>query len=117
MEDTITEIKAGADDLAGTGGDDGLDAGDPKLHRLAEIFFAAPDSDDLPHLPRVQLAGLVQVVVDDRVRLDAEGVINRGQKLARMDRIFQRGRSRIDSGLGGRGNAGILRARDARERP
>ena len=34
-----------------------------------------------------QLAGLVQVVIDDRGRIDAEGVIDRGQELAGMDGI------------------------------
>ena len=39
-----------------------------------------------------QLAGLVQVVVDDRLRVDAEGVVDRRQQLAGMDRVVQRGR-------------------------
>src|SRR5262245_5716341 len=39
-----------------------------------------------------QLARLVQVVVDDRRRVDADRVVDRRQKLARMDRVLQRGR-------------------------
>ena len=34
-----------------------------------------------------QLAGLVQVVVDDRGRVDAEGVVDRRQQLAGVDRV------------------------------
>src|SRR5579875_729883 len=38
-----------------------------------------------------QLAGLVEVVEDDRGRVDPEGVVDRGQQLAGVDRIRQRG--------------------------
>ena len=34
-----------------------------------------------------QLAGLVEVVIDDRRRVDAEAVVDRGQQLAGMDRV------------------------------
>ena len=33
------------------------------------------------------------MVIDDGAGIDAEAVVNRGEKLARMDRIRQRGRS------------------------
>ena len=38
-----------------------------------------------------QLAGLVEVVEDDRGRVDAEGVVDRGQQLAGVDRVGERG--------------------------
>ena len=37
-----------------------------------------------------QLAWLVEVVVDDRLRVDAERVVNRRQQFARVYRIFDR---------------------------
>ena len=37
-----------------------------------------------------EFAGLIQVVVDDRVRIDAHGVIDRRQNLRRVDGVFQR---------------------------
>src|SRR3954467_10511926 len=39
-----------------------------------------------------QLARLLEVVIDDRRRVDAEGVVDRRQQFARVDRVFQRGR-------------------------
>ena len=52
-----------------------------------------------------QLARLVQVVVDDRVRVDADGVVDRRQQLAGMDRVLERGRSRSCRTCRGRSRA------------
>src|SRR5437867_5997323 len=40
-----------------------------------------------------QFARLIEVVVNDSVRVDAQGMINCGQNLDRMDRVFRRRRS------------------------
>src|ERR1051326_5318306 len=37
-----------------------------------------------------QFAGLLEVVVNDRFRIDAESVIDRGQQFHRMDRVSRR---------------------------
>ena len=50
-----------------------------------------------------QLAGLVEVVVDDRGRVDAEGVVDRRQQLAGVDRVVDAGRSRSCRTCRGRG--------------
>ena len=52
-----------------------------------------------------QLARLVEVVVDDRLRVDADGVVDRRQQLARVDRVLERGRSRSCRTCRGRSRA------------
>src|SRR5206468_1271553 len=50
---------------------------------------SAEDAGD--RLALDQLARLVEVVVDDRVRLDPDAVVDRRQKLGRVDRVLDRG--------------------------
>jgi hypothetical protein len=52
------------------------------------------------HIPLHQLARLIEVVVRDRVRVDAKRMINRRQELTRMDGAFERsGRSRVTAAM------------------
>ena len=52
-----------------------------------------------------QLARLVEVVVDDRLRVDADGVVDRRQEFDRMDRVFERRARRSRRSCRGRSRA------------
>ena len=56
--------------------------------RLAKLLALGKQLGD--RLGFDQLAWLVEVVVDDRLRVDAERVVNRRQQFARVYRIFDR---------------------------
>lgn len=43
------------------------------------------------HIALHQFTRLVEVVVRDRVRVDAQAVVDRGEQFARMDRVVERG--------------------------
>jgi hypothetical protein len=81
---TITGKDKGVKDLTGL----------EKCRSLALLDLEGNEIEDLaPIKDRLdQLAGLVEVVVDDRLRVDAEGVVDRRQQLAGMHRVLERGR-------------------------
>src|SRR5262249_18361493 len=47
--------------------------------------------DPRNHFALDQLPRLIEVVVDQSARVNADAVVDRGQQLGRMDRVFQRG--------------------------
>src|SRR5262249_36574459 len=60
------------------------------------LAYALGSANNPPdHTPLHQLARLVQVVVDDRLRVDADRVVDSRQEIGRVDRVFQRGAGRL----------------------
>jgi hypothetical protein len=57
-----------------------------RLNRTSRLLQNPPHD-----VPLHQFARLVQVVVRDGVRVDAHAVVDRGQEVARVDRVVQGG--------------------------
>src|SRR5262249_15563155 len=62
---------------------------EPRLPKQKPGFKSPEDAAD--HLALDQLARLVEVVIDDRVRLDPDAVVDRRQQFGRVDRVLDRG--------------------------
>src|SRR5438445_12371403 len=68
----------------------GLHGGRPHTPKALKSDGVALLQNPRHHVPRYQLPRLVEVVVHDRARIDAEAVIDRGQQVDRVDRAVER---------------------------